>query len=166
MKKRKISFFDLGLLLLIALIGLGAYFLVHGDVVIPPSTADPLLEDIRRNSDRYTDQELLAEIENYVIQYRVALPATELQELEGIAAPEDDMFNGYNQTPLGTLKKLELQTVEGETHVVATVELYAVFTKTAVTAPSGSNIRVGQDIELTNAQGQSLGMGKVLFISH
>lgn len=166
MKKWKISFFDLGLLLLVLLVGLGAYFRVHRNEVIPPDSADELLTDIRRNSDRYTDQEEMKKTENYVIHYEVALPAEDPQALEAFAVPGTALVDNFGGGTLGTLESLEHRTIDGEDRVVATVQLYAVFTKTAVVSPGGCTVRVGSELELLTENEESLGKGMVLWISH
>lgn len=166
MKKRRISFFDLGILLMVLLVGLGAYFYIHRNEVVPPSSADELLADIRRNSNRYTDQEKMKETENYVIHYEVALPVQDTEKLEAIAVPGITLMDNFGGGTLGTLESLEHRTIDGEDRVVVTVQLYTVFTKTYVMSPGGCTIRVNKDLELLTEEGESLGNGTVLWISH
>ena len=79
MKRKTISFFDLGLLLLVLVFGIGAYWMTHGEAAQPPSSADRLVEDIRRNSRRYTDPSALTETEHYVMQYQAALDTDDME---------------------------------------------------------------------------------------
>lgn len=164
--KKRVNLFDVCLLVLVVLLGLGAYAMSHEDPPAPPDSAEPLLSDIRRNSDRYTDPEVMAETENYVIEYRVLLEQGDPDYYEALASTGDTILDSYKHSLLGTLKGLEVVEVNGEPRVVATLELFSVFTKTSVASPGGNIIRVGAEYPLITEDETYLGMGTILWISH
>lgn len=164
--KKRINFFDLGLLLLVVLLGLGAYFLSHEAQTLPPDSAEPLLTDIRRNSDHYADQAVLAEKENYNVQYRIALGQLEPDACAEMISVGDELLNTYVKSSMGTVISVGPAVVDGVTRTVITLEVYTVFTKTSVKTPFDCELRVGNDIGLSLADGTYLDTGTVLWISH
>ncbi len=165
MKKKTISLFDLGLLLLVLIFGAGAYWLVHGEPDSPPDSADPLVEDICRNSRRYTDPSALTETEHYVLQYQTALDTGNLDRVAALTAPGTQLLNHYNGQPMGTLEDMELMTLDGRQRVVLTMSCYAICSKVLATTPSGSYIRAGDSVYL-DSDGETLGLATILWISH
>lgn len=166
MKKRKISFFDLGLCLLVLVLGLAAYRMSHGDPPPSPTSADTLVEDIQRNSRRYTNVEMLLEQEHYVLHYQTALDTDDLEAISEIISVGDTLYNSFNMQPLGTLTGIERMDVDGVQRVVLSLETYSVTTKTSAQTPSGNNIRVGEPFYLAPEDGQDIGLSEIFWISH
>ena len=165
MKKKKISLFDLGLLLLVLVLGAGAYWMTHGEAAQPPASADRLVEDIRRNSRRYTDPAALTETEHYVVQYQAALDTDDIAQVTAVAAPGMELQNAYNGKPMGTLDDVALMEYQGRQRVVLTISCYAICSKVLATTSGGSYIREGSSVDLS-VDDQPMGEATILWISH
>jgi hypothetical protein len=165
-KKRKISPFDLVLLLLVIALGIGVYSIVHTPAPTPPSTPEELLGDITRLAVRSTDQEELKKIEHYNIVYSVYLEDINPDYLQNIPSAGAALYETYSSTPVGTLEEVRQETVDGHTNVTLDIAIYAVFSKTTVTSPSTYPIRVGTVIPLETEDGRYLGSGTITWISH
>jgi hypothetical protein len=165
-KKRKISPFDLILLLLVIALGVVVYSLVHVPAPDAPTTPEELLADLHRNAERNTDQEELQKRENYNITYTVYLEDINPEYLPNIPQVGATLYESYGVTPVGTLESVRQETVDGHINVTLDISLYAIFAKTAVTTPADYPIRVGTEIPLQDANWYYIGSGLVTWISH
>jgi hypothetical protein len=165
-KKRKISPFDLVLLVLVIALGIGVYSIVHTPAPTPPSTPAELLGDLSRLAVRSTDQEELKKIEHYNIVYTVYLEDVDPDRLQKIPAVGADLYESYSSTPVGTLEDVRQETVDGHTNVALDISVYAVFAKTDVSTTAGYPIRVGSAIPLQDVHWNYLGTGTITWISH
>lgn len=166
MKQRKISLFDLLLLLLVILVGTAAYGLLHHTTVSQPESAEVLLEDIRRSAVRYTDQDAMEETENYNISYIVRIKDLDEDTLNQRAALGDTIYSMYNDAQMGELKSVSFSEKDGVTWAELTISVYAVFHKTYVASSTGVYIKVGEGASIRREDGTYIGTGFITWISH
>ena len=167
MRHRKISLFDGLLLLLVVLFGAGVYWKLHTkEAPAAPDSVTVLMDDLRRNSDINTEPSAMEEMENYVIDYILHLEQVDQAELEQKFQPGDELFNTYDDASFGTLKKMEFSETEDGTSADLTISVFAVFTKTAVTTPSGASLNVGAELALKNQNGEPVPCGVVTWMKH
>lgn len=167
MRHRKISLFDGLLLLLVVLLGAGVYWKLHTrEAPAAPDSVAVLMDDLRRNSDINTEPSAMEETENYVIDYILHLDQVDQAELEQKLQLGDEMFNTYDDASFGTLKKMEFSETEDGTSADLTISVFAVFTKTAVTTPSGASLKVGAELALKDQNGETVPSGVVTWMKH
>ena len=167
MKRRKISLFDLGLLLLVLLVGAAAYWQLHGTAVSQPESAEVLLGDIRRSADRYTDQEALKETEEYNISYTIRIESLDEETLSQRAAVGDAVYSTYNDAWMGELKSATFSEKDGVTWAELTIGVYTMFYKTYIVAlPAGTPLKTGGGASIRREDGTYIGTGTITWISH
>ena len=167
MKRHKISLFDLLLLLLVVLVGAAAYWQLHHTAVSQPESAEVLLGDLRRNSERYTDQEAINETEEYVVSYTIRIEDMDEAALSQYAAIGDELYNAYNGSKVGKLEAVSYSEEDGVTRAKLTISIFSKFYKTyIVSLPAEMAIKVGTSVSLCREDGTNIGTGIVTWIKH
>lgn len=147
--------------------GAGVYWKLHTrEAPAAPDSVTVLMDDLRRNSDINTEPSAMEETENYVIDYILHLDQVDQAELEQRLQPGDEMLSTYNDAMFGTLKKMTFSETEDGISADLTISIFAVFTKTSVTTPSGASLKVGAELALKNQNGETTPVGVVTWIKH
>ncbi len=167
MKRYKISLFDMGLLLLVLLVGAAAYWQLHHTMTSRPESAETLLGDIRRSADRYTDQDALKETEDYNISYIVRIKDLDEDTLSQRAALGETIYSMYNDAQMGELKSVSFSEKDGVTWAELTISVYSRFYKTyIVSLPAYTAMKVGTSASLRREDGTYIGTGTITWIRH
>ncbi len=167
MKRFKISLFDAALLLLVILAGGVAYWQLHHSTVEQPQSAETLLEDLHRSAERYTDQSMMEETEEFVIDYILKIQYTDEETAKSLLHVGDHMYSSYNFAPLGELKSVSYSEKDGKTWAELTINLYTKFYKTQIVSiPTGDPIETGGELSLCREDGTYLGKGTIIWIKH
>ena len=101
-----------------------------------------------------------------MIDYILHLDQVDQAELEQRLQPGDEMLNTYNDAMFGTLKKMTFSETEDGISADLTISIFAVFTKTSVTTPSGASLKVGAELALKDQNGEAIPVGVVTWIKH
>ena len=86
--------------------------------------------------------------------------------LEQRVKPGNGVENAYNQSAMGTVKSISFSEEAGTVSADITISIYAVFTETTVTAPSGTKLKIGTELSLEGTDASYYGTGKIVWMSH
>lgn len=166
MKRYRLSVFDGVLLLLVAAAALMAYGHVHNTKTVLPDTPEALYAGLNKMEERYGDQKEALPAENYMVDYTVHIENVDRQLLAQRVKPGNGVENAYNQSAMGTVKSISFSEEAGTVSADITISIYAVFTETTVTAPSGTKLKIGAELSLEGTDASYYGTGTIVWMSH
>ena len=164
---KKVSIFDLAVLVLALIAGILAWTFLHGSASCEASmTPEAMLEDILRADSKYNDPEDMNRSEYYNIDCRIRMENISMDYAENYPELGSEICDAYSGSRIGTLQGCEMtEHGDGTMDVCITLRIYAMFFKNRIQTPQCYEIRAGKVISLQGQDGY-LGTGTITWISH